>query len=964
MHGSDEKVARKKFYAFFQRGKYEAMCGELSSKLEELQELKTARRAAEENAGAILYDLENVISRVRSEADELTDEFNTKISDFYAQANPSVLANWNHQAWQNWQPAPLSLPTNIRIGEIREYGEFGKTPLCVPASINLIEGPSVCIVRSQKDKLEQTQRVIHTLILRIAATMPFHSHFTLLDPSGLGRAFPMRRQLSSVRKNTEDTWDSVREVLRDIQRINETVLDMHAERFDSLPEEVRSTERLEFVVAANFPVGYDRRSIDGLKTIAQAGPGTGKYLILQLNVDEELPRGFSLDDFGDNRNVPVVDQALNDTTKLVIDAPPNAEFVSKITKVLSELKPPEKVVAWDDIAQLPQNQWWQGSADHAIQAPIGRTGSQQVLNLWFGVNEHGRPCAHGMVGAMTGSGKSNLFHSLILSLAVRYSPKELQFFLIDGKDGVEFAPYKNLPHAEVVSLQSSPELSRSVLKALIEEKERRNALFSSCGVRDLTSYRAAGSPEGNLPRQLLLIDEYQELFEGDSDNNASNWLLQLSQQGRSAGIHLLLASQGFGAPGLLNQSAIFGNIHLRLAMQMPQSAVDALAEFGRTGKALISACNMPGKIVLNDNSGDDNSNQVGKVAFISTESRDRIIAELGKRAASDDSITKRELNTIVLHGKHQPALEESSPLCTLSSEPDWPLPDRLAELASIDGLDGGFGLPGWIVEDNPIPVVLGQEFNVRGQLIVPLSQRPSQNLLLISGPAKVRIGMLISSLVSAFLTLPPTSLRISILDCSPAQSSQRNIFGRMTDIAAEIGYEIELVTEKHEIAAWTRRASVELGAEATAKRHLIIITDPDRLEDFRGPSSVLDTPSETNMALSKIVTEGPDKGWHTLVSSSGLNPLGLVFDLRKDLTRFGHKVVMQVSEDDSYALTRQRVASRLQANGPLPIAAFYMDGDAAYNVTFKPFEIDSVTQLEDVTQPLLSGVITRLKAAE
>ena len=102
---------------------------------------------------------------------------------------------------------------------------------------------------------------------------------------------------------------------------------------------------------------------------------------------------------------------------------------------------------------------------------------------------------------------------------------------------------------------------------------------------DFASYRERGEPTGELPWILLLVDEYQELFDDDRDGVASALLRQLAEQGRSAGIHLLLGSQRFGAAGMLHQTAIFGNVHLRMAMQMTDDNVQALTEFGRQGKA-------------------------------------------------------------------------------------------------------------------------------------------------------------------------------------------------------------------------------------------------------------------------------------------------------------------------------------------------------------------------------------------
>jgi S-DNA-T family DNA segregation ATPase FtsK/SpoIIIE len=104
-----------------------------------------------------------------------------------------------------------------------------------------------------------------------------------------------------------------------------------------------------------------------------------------------------------------------------------------------------------------------------------------------------------MLAAMTTSGKSNLYHVLLCGLARRYSPEELNVYLIDGKDGVEFQPYRSLPHARVVALHSEPELSRSVLAELVAEMGRRNELFGKIKVVNVTDYRTLGSVATSYP---------------------------------------------------------------------------------------------------------------------------------------------------------------------------------------------------------------------------------------------------------------------------------------------------------------------------------------------------------------------------------------------------------------------------------------------------------------------------------
>jgi len=72
---------------------------------------------------------------------------------------------------------------------------------------------------------------------------------------------------------------------------------------------------------------------------------------------------------------------------------------------------------------------------------------------------------HGLVGGTTGSGKTNLIHVLLTGLAEAYGPEELELYLADFKEGVEFKDYQtaDLPHARIVALESEPELGLSIL---------------------------------------------------------------------------------------------------------------------------------------------------------------------------------------------------------------------------------------------------------------------------------------------------------------------------------------------------------------------------------------------------------------------------------------------------------------------------------------------------------------------
>ncbi len=152
---------------------------------------------------------------------------------------------------------------------------------------------------------------------------------------------------------------------------------------------------------------------------------------------------------------------------------------------------------------------------------------------------------HYLVAGATGSGKSVCLNTMIVSLIMRYSPEELRLFLVDPK-GVEFAAYEHLPHLMIDEIITSPQKAIEMLKWAYTEMERRFSVFreSNQGIVNIDDYNqmVASDTVAKMPRIVIIIDELADLMQ-TAKKDLEARICAIAQKARSAGIHLVLATQ-------------------------------------------------------------------------------------------------------------------------------------------------------------------------------------------------------------------------------------------------------------------------------------------------------------------------------------------------------------------------------------------------------------------------------------
>src|SRR5579875_1070968 len=180
---------------------------------------------------------------------------------------------------------------------------------------------------------------------------------------------------------------------------------------------------------------------------------------------------------------------------------------------------------------------------------------------------------HGLIAGTTGSGKSELLRTLIVSLAAGSDPEHLTFALVDYKGGGALDECAALPHAVGLVTDLDEQLSERALRCLEAELRHREHLLRDVGLSHVTGYqklRDGGRADLEpMPRLAVVIDEFATLVKALPHFVDS--LVSIAQRGRSLGIHLIMATQ---RPAGSVSDAIKNNVRLRIALRL-ESAGDS-----------------------------------------------------------------------------------------------------------------------------------------------------------------------------------------------------------------------------------------------------------------------------------------------------------------------------------------------------------------------------------------------------
>ena len=165
---------------------------------------------------------------------------------------------------------------------------------------------------------------------------------------------------------------------------------------------------------------------------------------------------------------------------------------------------------------------------------------------------------HALIAGSTGSGKSVMINSLIMSILYKSTPDEVRMIMVDPKR-VELGMYEGIPHL-LTPVITDPKKATNALRNAVLEMERRLRLLAEQGARNIDQFNKkvrkmqaeprslfeedAPQPEElrPLPYILILIDELADLMMLEG-RNVEESVTRLAQMARAVGMHLVLATQ-------------------------------------------------------------------------------------------------------------------------------------------------------------------------------------------------------------------------------------------------------------------------------------------------------------------------------------------------------------------------------------------------------------------------------------
>lgn len=860
---------------------------------------------------------------------------------------------WDELASNEQWPATLARPL-IPLGDLSLDGLLPSGTAASEAAAPLLYSPLDDGYLTITGEPGQTglNELVRNIVLRAMAHLPHgKTEICVIDPPGLGRDFGWLMHLADFDSElvSHRVWTQPQHIAKQI-----VTLAQHAEDFiqQSLRNQYRDIEEynrdagalaepFRILVWSSFPDGLDDQSWKALQSLMDTGPRCGIIPILIIdqnsawrNSDQAAVvarRGMHLEIQPVTGELHLKNQ-IDEARPVQPEEAPTEAVAQKVISGVGRraMKSSHVEVPLANMV-APPDQWWQADSSKLLEIPVGQSGVGRTHSVKLGLGT----AQHAIIAGKTGSGKSSLLHAMITSALVQYSPERLRLVLLDFKKGVEFQVYAEaeVPHADIIGIESHREFGLSALEYIDGCLQRRGEAFRKAGVQDLASWNAI-HPDQIMPRMLLVVDEFQELFVEDDKlaQQASLILDRIVRQGRSFGVHAVLSSQTLAGAYSLPRTTL-GQMAVRIALQC--DANDAQIIFAEDNPAALRLKH-PGQAVYNDAGGRIEGNQPMQIGWLAKETQLQWFDSMESGYSNADSTTNRLGRTVVYDGNRAATWDDENARLALKQAVEEVNPDAC-----------------WCV--------VGESVAIHPAVVFPLTRQAGRNCLVVGGEDALAASVL-NTVVASFTRDANRRLKVrpklfvvqgsrptdghclalseqwKNFACEMELADTRNLTGLIEKVHAELTRRIESID-----APESQSGEVELETPI-----LLSLLQLGRLRELRREDEFSFGESELtpDKRLEEILRDGPSHGIHTLIWAESYSTVNRWLS-RTAMREIELRLLMQMSGNDSTNLIESVAAAKLGEHVML-----VYDEATGTEQKFRPFDNDCLSGLTQWQAPL------------
>ena len=304
----------------------------------------------------------------------------------------------------------------------------------------------------------------------------------------------------------------------------------------------------ELVIINSYPFGCDS-IMRQLMPLFQNGPKYGIFFILLHNseFDSQDKAGTNLLDV---HNYHTVGLPTSGNSNAIVKYTPISARPLLVDMCFEYLNEEYESVQKDNVVKPDFDTLTKAAFVPTLSEISVAIGMDVERNAPVNIRFNSGDYIHAFILGQSGSGKSVMLNNIITSAINKYAPEDLMLYLMDFK-GVEFNRFKGDKHTKAVLVDNSdPQMTLTILRELRDENRKRINMWQADGVNSIDGYNRK-HPDRRMPQILFVADECQVMFSKPSVRSSSyamqseiaDILNTIATQGRSQGIHMLLATQ-------------------------------------------------------------------------------------------------------------------------------------------------------------------------------------------------------------------------------------------------------------------------------------------------------------------------------------------------------------------------------------------------------------------------------------